>query len=283
MHAAADPLNVDRAVLKLQQLCVVNVLIDRQCSSQRKLCSVDVFKQLRHWTRQMKKYLLFCVRHFPEVLCDATKGTAVFQVGDYTPPTDNQFWSSDKASLSATTFLLSCYNITVNPEIEIRSYLKSFFRSFTKCVCFTGVISFHVRKRLKVTFFHLTSKQARLATGSCCISAHRKKITLCSSALKKNPPQNKTGSHLKKQAVKDVFRKQRTVRWRCPLAHCRILFHVVMCTTPTGFLLCSQAFKNSGLWFVLLSSTLNCPRMNKKINKSAYQYYILSFEIHRCF
>lgn len=109
MHAAADPLNVDRAVLKLQQLCVVNVLIDRQCSSQRKLCSVDVFKQLRHWTRQMKKYLLFCVRHFPEVLCDATKGTAVFQVGDYTPPTDNQklkFWQSITFCDNFFTFLL---------------------------------------------------------------------------------------------------------------------------------------------------------------------------------
>lgn len=126
-------------------------------------------------------------------------------------------WSSDRASLSATTFLVSCYNITVNPEIEIRSYLKSFVRSFTKCVCFTGVISFHIRKRLKVTFFHLTSKQARLATGSCCISAHRQKSHCVPQSWKKNP-QNKTGSHLKKQAVKDVFRKQRSVRWRCPLA-----------------------------------------------------------------
>lgn len=198
MHAAADPLNVDRAVLKLQQLCVVNVLIDLQCSLQRKLCLVDVFKLATSLNSADEKVFTVLLAPLSRNSLWCHKGYCRLS-GWWLHATDKttRSWSSDKASLSAATFLVSCYNITVNPEIEIRSYLKSFFRSFTKCVCVTGVISFHGRKRLKVTFFHLTSKQARLATGSCCISAHRQK-SHCVPQRWKKPPHKIKQDHISK-------------------------------------------------------------------------------------
>lgn len=104
----------------------------------------------------MKKYLLFCLRHFPEILCDATKGAAIFQVGDYTPPTRQpEVEVLTKHHFLLQLFLVSCYNVTVNPEIEIPQLSQEFFQIVYK-VCLLYWSHFISRQeKIKSDFFSL--------------------------------------------------------------------------------------------------------------------------------